>query len=76
MSDTLNQMQEIFRDLFDDESIEITTATTAEDIEDWDSITHIQLLVALEKHFGITFTSAEIHNFKNVGEIEKCISSK
>ncbi|MCB9223353.1 MAG: acyl carrier protein [Crocinitomicaceae bacterium] len=76
MSDILIQVQDIFRDLFDDEEIEINDSTTAEDIDDWDSITHIQLLVAIEKHFGIKFTASEIHGFKKVGDIINCINLK
>lgn len=73
---TIEQIQEIFRDLFDEDDIEINTSTNAEDIEDWDSITHIQLLVAIEKHFNIKFSSSEIQQFKNVGDIVSCVESK
>jgi acyl carrier protein len=73
---TLDQLQVIFRDLFDEDDIVLTNETTAEDIEDWDSITHIQLIVAIEKHYSIKFSASEIQKFKNIGEIVSCIEAK
>lgn len=72
----LSQVEEIFRDVLDNEEIVLTAMTTANDIEDWDSLTHIQLIVAIEKHFGIKFTSKEILSWANVGEMVDCIASK
>jgi acyl carrier protein len=76
MNETLTKLQSIFRDLFDEDDLVITNETSANDIDDWDSITHIQLLVLIEKEFGVKFSSAEIHNFKTVGDIVKCIENK
>lgn len=70
------ELQEIFRDIFDDEELVITEETTAEDIEDWDSLTHIQLIVAIEKKFQIKFSAAEIKSSENVGEFVKMIEEK
>ena len=72
----LNQVQEIFHNQLDDESIVLTTETTAEDVDDWDSLTNIMLVVAIEKQFKIKFTSEEILSWNNVGEMINCILEK
>ena len=64
----------IFRDVFDDEDIEIDPKTVAEDILEWDSLSNIQLLVAIEKAFaGVKFNTGEVANLKNVGEMANII---
>ena len=63
------RLNEVFRDVFDDEDITVNDATTADDIEDWDSLEHINLVVAVEKEFGIKFNMGEVNSFKNVGEM-------
>ena len=74
--DILQQVNEVFIDVLDKEDIKLNNETTAEDIEEWDSLSHIQLVVAIEKHFKIRFKSSEIQSWKNVGEMIDCIETK
>lgn len=68
--DTIMQgVAEIFRTVFDDEDLVITRETTSEDIEDWDSLEQINLLVAMEKKFSVKFKLDDVHDLANVGEI-------
>ena len=75
-TEVLKKVNEIFIDVLDSEDIVIKEETTANDVEDWDSLTHIQLVVAIEKGFKVRFNSSEIENWKNVGEMIDCIQSK
>lgn len=72
---TINELQEVFREIFGDEIV-ISNATTADDIDDWDSLTHMQLIVAIEKKYNIKFTIAEIQKAANVGEFIDIIQDK
>jgi len=72
----LQQVEEIFKDVLDDESITLNEMSTANDVEGWDSLTHIQLIVAIEKHFKIKFSSKEILSWKNIGEMLDAICGK
>lgn len=70
------KLNEIFCDVLDLDEVELNDETSAEDIEEWDSLSHIQLIVAIEKEFKIKFTSKEIMSWKNVGEMIDCILAK
>jgi len=72
----LEEVQEIFRDVLDNEEIELKNETVADDIDEWDSLSHIQLIVAIEKHFKVKFTSKEILSWKNVGEMIDALAAK
>lgn len=65
----LNAVQDIFRDNFDDDTLEITRSTCADDIEDWDSLEQINLLTAMEKQFGVKFKLDDVRGLANVGDM-------
>lgn len=75
-AEILARVQDIFRDILDEESIVLNDTTTAKDIEGWDSLTHVQLVVAIEKSFKIKFTSKVIMSWNNVGEMIESINNK
>ena len=75
-SEILKTVQDIFRDILDDEEIVLEDSTTADDVEGWDSLTHIQLIVAIEKQFKIKFNSKEILSWRNIGEMLDSIAAK
>lgn len=72
----LKEVNEIFIDVLDDKSIVLKPETKADDIEEWDSLNNIQLVVAVERKFKIKFASSQIQNWKNVGEMCQSIADK
>ena len=70
------RLNEVFRNVFDDDEIEVEAGTTADDIEDWDSLEHINLISAVEDEFGIRFKMGEVSSMKNVGEMVDIIKSR
>lgn len=76
MRDTYKKLTKVFREVFDDDSIELTPETTANDIDDWDSIEHINLIAAVEDAFGMRFQMREVSGMKNVGEMVQVIESR
>lgn len=76
MSDTKERIQEAFRDIFDDNSIVLRDDMTAADVKNWDSLNHIDMIVAVESEFKIKFTTAEVTSLKNVGELIALVEKK
>ena len=70
------RLNEVFRDVFDEEDITVDEGTTAEDIDGWDSLEHINLMAAVESEFGIKFSMGQIVTMKNVGEMADIILQK
>jgi acyl carrier protein len=73
---TLEVLNDIFRRVFEDNSLVITRSTTANDIEEWDSLTHMNLIMVLEKQFKIKFSLSEIENLSSVGDLVDLIDRK
>ncbi|SCY05835.1 acyl carrier protein [Butyrivibrio sp. INlla14] len=74
--EVFERLNEIFRDVFDDESITVEEETTADDIDDWDSLEHINLVNAIEDEFDMKFDMGQIVTMKNVGEMVDIILEK
>ncbi len=76
MSQMLSQLNEVFREVFDDDEIDVNRETSARDIEDWDSLMHVNLVLAVESKFGVRFTSTEVAALKDVGELNDLVEKK
>lgn len=74
--ETRERLQNVFRDIFDDESIELFDEMTSDDIEDWDSLMHMNLIIGIEHEFNIKFTVEEVIKAENVGEFISMIEDK
>ncbi len=72
----LRDLNEVFRDVFDDESITVDEETTAEDVDGWDSLEHINLIAAVEQEFGVKFSMGQVVSMKNVGEMMDIIEAQ
>jgi acyl carrier protein len=72
----LQELTKLFRDLFDDEHLQLDSDTTADQVEGWDSQMHVMLIVAAEQRFGIKFRTAELESLRNVGQFTQLIESK
>jgi acyl carrier protein len=72
----MEKVQRIFREVFDDDTLVIEDSTNSSDIEDWDSLEHITLVVSMEKEFGLKFDLKEVNELANVGEMVDLIASK
>ncbi len=73
---TFERLNEIFREVFDDDTIELKPETTANDVDGWDSLSHVNLILAIETKFAVTFGQKELLTFRNVGDLYKSIEKK
>jgi acyl carrier protein len=71
-----SQLARVFNEVFGDEPIEVTPQLTAKDVDGWDSLTHIRLVLSVEKAFKIRFTNSEIGNLENVGDLVALIRAR
>ena len=76
MEEIFKRLNKVFRDVFDDDSIVVNEKTTANDIEDWDSLEHIRLIASVEREFGMKFRMGEVSTMKNVGEMASIIKAR
>jgi acyl carrier protein len=74
--DVQEKLNPIFREVFENDSINITPQTTANDVEGWDSLSHVTLILAIETEFKIRFTQKELMTFRNVGDLMAFIRAK
>ena len=74
--DILAELNNVFRQVFDDSSLTVTRSTTANDIDEWDSLTHLNLVVAVELKFGVKFALGELQSLKNVGDLADAVQRK
>jgi acyl carrier protein len=73
---TYEKLTAVFRDVFFEDDLQLTPETTADDVDGWDSLTHIRLILAVSKAFGVKFSATEVGNLKNVGEFVTLIEKK
>jgi acyl carrier protein len=71
-----SHLADIFRNLFDEDSLQLTPELSAKDVDGWDSLTHIRLILTIEKAFKVKFSTAEIGKLENVGELVSLIQSR
>jgi len=69
MSSTLDRLTEVFQDVFEEDDLLITRETTAADVEDWDSLMHVTLIVNVEREFGVRFKSSDVSALASVGDL-------
>ncbi len=74
--EVFDRLNRVFREVFDDETIRVTPKTTADDIDDWDSLEHITLISAVEREFRMKFKMGEISSMKNVGEMARIVTER
>jgi acyl carrier protein len=72
----LAKLNEIFQDVLEDDELKLTLETTAKDVDNWDSLNHVRLMLTVEKSFGVRFSAAEIGRLKNIGGLIKLLQDK
>ena len=75
-ADIYAKLTDVFHDVFEDDGVEVTPKLTAEDVDGWDSLSHIRLVLSIEKAFKVKFSAAEVGKLQNVGEFVDLIKSK
>ena len=70
------RLTQVFHDVFDDDSIVVHPTLTADDVDEWDSLMHIRLVIAIEKTFGLKFSAAEVERLRNVGDLVGLIEAR
>jgi acyl carrier protein len=76
MQQIQEMLNDIFQNIFEDDTLEVHDSLTAADVDGWDSVTHVRLLLAIERSFGIKFTAGEIGRLRSVGDLMKLIQTK
>jgi acyl carrier protein len=76
MDETLDRLNDVFRDVFEDDELRVSPETTAQDVEGWDSLMHVTLIINVEKAFRVRFSSSDIAGLKDVGELLALIERK
>jgi len=72
----LAKLVEIFQDVLEDDELKLSAETTAKDVDDWDSLNHVRLILTVEKSFGVKFSASEIGRLKNIGDLIKLVQEK
>jgi acyl carrier protein len=72
----LARLNEVFREVFDDPGLTVSAATTAHDVPGWDSITHITLVIEIERRFDVKFQMAQLEQLRNVGELVEILAAR
>ncbi len=76
LAEIMKELEDLFSEVLEREGVRLSANTTTQDIEEWDSLTHIQLVVAIEKHFNVRFTAEQIQSWKNVGAMCQALQEK
>lgn len=74
--EVMSRLNRIFQNVFDDNTLVVNEGTTARDVENWDSLNHLELILSVEEQFGIKFSLGELQDMKNVGMLVQSIQAK